>query len=91
MNAENRRWPSPSVTGIAVRFCAPCVPTWRRIIVSVAQADEVIIALPGDKCKMSIYEKLAISWRSALPFRDSADRMRGVTVRFARDSSGRAP
>jgi hypothetical protein len=25
--------------------------------VSVAQADEVIIALPGDKSKMSIYEK----------------------------------
>lgn len=24
---------------------------------SVAQADEVIIALPGDKSKMSIYEK----------------------------------
>lgn len=24
---------------------------------SVAQADQVIIALPGDKCKMSIYEK----------------------------------
>lgn len=57
MNAVNRRWLSPSVTGIAVRFCAPCVPTWRRVIVSVAQADEVIIALPGDKCKMSIYEK----------------------------------
>jgi hypothetical protein len=25
--------------------------------VSVAQADEVIIALPGDKSKMSIYDK----------------------------------
>lgn len=36
---------------------APCVPTWRRIIVSVAQADQVIIALPGDKSKMSIYDK----------------------------------
>ena len=24
---------------------------------SVAQADEIIIALPGDKSKMSIYEK----------------------------------
>lgn len=57
MNAVNRRWLSPSVKGIAVRFCAPCVPTWRRIIVSVAQADEVIIARHGDKCKMSIYEK----------------------------------
>lgn len=58
---------------------------------SVAQADEVIIALPGDKSKMSIYEKIAISWRSAQPFRCSADLMLLVTVRFARDSSGRAP
>ena len=58
---------------------------------SVAQADEVIIARYGDKSKMSIYEKIAISWRSALPFQDSADRMLGVTVHFARDSSGRAP
>ncbi|MGF3583977.1 hypothetical protein, partial [Klebsiella pneumoniae] len=79
LNTENRRWLSPSVIGIAVRFCAPCVPTWRQIIVSVAQADKLIIALPGDKSKMSIYEKIAISWRSALPFPDSADRMRGVT------------
>jgi hypothetical protein len=37
--------------------------------VSVAQADEVIIALPGDKSKMSIYEKspsgegLDFNWR----------------------------
>ncbi len=91
MNAVNRRWLSPSVKGIAVRFCAPCVPTWRRIIVSVAQADEVIIALPGDKSKMSIYEKIAIFSRSDWPFQDSADRMLGVTVRFARGSSGRAP
>lgn len=68
MNEVNRRWLSPSVKGIAVRFCAPCVPTWRRIIVSVAQADEVIIALPGDKCKMSIYEKIAIFWCSVQPF-----------------------
>ncbi|KDV95769.1 hypothetical protein AB28_1383 [Raoultella ornithinolytica 2-156-04_S1_C2] len=36
---------------------------------SVAQADEVIIALPGDKSKMSIYEKnpsgegFDFSWR----------------------------
>ena len=58
---------------------------------SVAQADEVIIALPWDKSKMSIYEKIAISWRSALPFPDSADRMLGVDGCSARGSSGRAP
>lgn len=58
---------------------------------SVAQADEIIIALPGDKSKMSIYEKIAISWRSAQTFPDSADRMRGGAGRFARDSSARAP
>jgi hypothetical protein len=32
-------------------------PHLAPVIVSVAQADEVIIALPGDKCKMSIYDK----------------------------------
>ena len=58
---------------------------------SVAQADEVIIGLPGDKSKMSIYEKIAIFWRSAQPFPDSADRMRGEAGCSARDSSGRAP
>ena len=58
---------------------------------SVAQADEVIIALPGDKSKMSIYEKIAIFSRSDWPFPDSADRMRGVDGCFARGSSGRAP
>lgn len=58
---------------------------------SVAQADEVIIALPGDKSKMSIYEYIAISWCSALPFPDSADRMRGEAGCSAHGSSGRAP
>lgn len=53
---------------------------------SVAQADKVIIALPGEKSKMSIYEKIAISWRSALPFPDSADRMRGGDECSARDT-----
>lgn len=58
---------------------------------SVAQADEVIIALPGDKSKMSICEEIAISWRSAQPFPDSADRMRGAVGCFARGSIARAP
>lgn len=58
---------------------------------SVAQADEVIIPFPVDKCKMSIYEKIAIFWRSAQPFPDSADRMLGVDGCSARGSSGRAP
>lgn len=58
---------------------------------SVAQADQVIIARHGDKSKMSIYEKIAISGRSALPFPDSADRMRVVTGRSAHDSSGHVP
>lgn len=58
---------------------------------SVAQADEVIIALPGEKSKMSIGEKIAISWRSAQPFPDSADRMRGGAGCSARGSSGRVP
>ena len=58
---------------------------------SVAQADEVIIALPGDKSKMSIYEKIAISWRSAQPFPDSAGRWRAGAGCSARGSSGRVP
>ncbi len=91
MNAENRRWLSPSVTGIALRFCAPCVPTWRRKNVSVAQADEVIIALPGEKSKMSIYEKIAIFWRSAQPFQGTEDLMRGVVGCSARGNSELAP
>lgn len=66
-------------------------PLGAGVKLSVVQTDKVIIARQGDKSKMSIYEKIAISWRSALPFPDSADRMLGVTVRFARDSSGRAP
>ena len=32
-------------------------PLGAGVKLSVAQADEVIIALPGDKSKMSIYEK----------------------------------
>ncbi|MBO2029641.1 hypothetical protein J4734_25775 [Klebsiella pneumoniae] len=42
------------IVGVFVRH----VSTW-RIIVSVAQADEVIIARYGDKSKMSIGEKPA--------------------------------
>lgn len=57
---------------------------------SVAQTDKVIIALPGEKSKMSIYEKIAIFWRSAQPFPDSADRMIGVTGCSARGSSIRS-
>lgn len=58
---------------------------------SVVQTDQVIIARHWDKSKMSIYEKMAISWRSAQPFPDSADRMRGVAGCSARGSSERAP
>lgn len=59
LNAECRKSPVAFAIGDrdCCRFCAPCVPTWRRSLVSVAQADRVIIAFPGDKCKMSIYDK----------------------------------
>lgn len=66
-------------------------PLGAGVKLSVVQTDQVIIARQGDKSKMSIYEKVAISWRSAQPFPDSADRMRGVDGCFARGSSGRAP
>ena len=39
-------------------------PLGAGVKLSVVQTDEVIIALPGDKSKMSIYEKIAIFWRS---------------------------
>lgn len=66
-------------------------PLGAGVKLSVVQTDQVIIARHGDKCKMSIYEKIAIFWRSAQPFPDSADRMRGEAGCSARGSSGRAP
>lgn len=66
-------------------------PLGAGVKLSVVQTDQVIIARHGDKSKMSIYEKIAISWRSARPFPDSADRMLGVDGCSARGSSGRAP
>lgn len=66
-------------------------PLGAGVKLSVVQTDQVIIALPGDKSKMSIYEKIAISWRSAQTFPDSADRLRAGVGCSARGSSGRAP
>lgn len=66
-------------------------PLGAGVKLSVVQTGKVIIARHRDKSKMSIYNKIAISWRSAQPFPDSADRMRGGAGRFARDSSARAP
>ena len=66
-------------------------PLGAGVKLSVVQADEVIIAPPGDKSKMSIYEKIAIFSRSDWPFQDSADRMPWVVGCSAHGSSGRAP
>lgn len=57
LNTENRWCLSPSVIGIAVRFLRHVSPLGAGSKSSVAQADEIIIALPGDRCKMSICEK----------------------------------
>ena len=79
------------ITLLKLQFLRHVSPLGAGVKLSVVQADEVIIALPGDKSKMSIGEKIAISWCSALPFPDSADRMPWVAGCSARGSSGRAP